>query len=528
MDGAGQEADRPGTAVPVCRPTGADAGAVEVRLRRELLDAVDGAVIATDLERRVIEWSAGAETMFHWSREQAVGCLIDDNPTFPSDSRAADEWTAQLLEAGSWRGRFETTGPEGAGSSVYARCGLIHDAEGRPSGIVGVLVDITEQVRAEREAIQARDYLHAVTDQMVEGLFVADDQNGLTYMNPAAEKLLGYSFDDLAGRNMHEAIHHSRPDGSPYPEADCPVTAVREGRRSSHYEDDDTFFCADGSSMSVAFSVSRFEPPGGSSGVSIVFRDISEEKAERERVRDELEAMTWVGPIREALSNDTMLLYSQPIVSLETGERVQEELLLRMPGRDGGEVIAAGLFVPAAERFHMIKEIDSWVIPRAIEACATVGRPVQFNLSAASIQDPSIPALIEEALESSGVAPADIVIEVTESGLIDEHTTAERFASRIVAAGCRLALDDFGTGYGGFTYLTRLPISILKIDRSFVLDLPSNTAGRKVVAAVVGLAREFGHTTVAEGVEDEETLGLLAELGVDQAQGYLLGRPGPL
>jgi EAL domain-containing protein (putative c-di-GMP-specific phosphodiesterase class I) len=221
-----------------------------------------------------------------------------------------------------------------------------------------------------------------------------------------------------------------------------------------------------------------------------------------------------------------MLLYSQPIVSARTGEREQEELLLRMPGADG-TVVPAGRFVPAAEQFKMIKEIDRWVIPHAVAACAAVGRPVQFNLSAASIQDPQTPVLIEDALEGSGVNPADLVIEVTESGLIDEHAVAERFAHRIVGTGCRLALDDFGTGYGGFTYLTRLPVSILKIDRSFISDLGDDSS-RKVVSAVVGLGREFGHTTVAEGVEDEETLATLRDMGVDQVQGYLTGRPAPL
>jgi EAL domain-containing protein (putative c-di-GMP-specific phosphodiesterase class I) len=193
-----------------------------------------------------------------------------------------------------------------------------------------------------------------------------------------------------------------------------------------------------------------------------------------------------------------------------------------------GELVAAGQFVPAAEQFNMVKELDAWVIPEAMRIAAATGRPVQFNLSAASLQDPATPGLIEEALVATGADPSAVVIEVTESGLIDEHAVAERFAHRVVGLGCRLALDDFGTGYGGFTYLTRLPIDILKIDRSFVRDLPANDAGRKVVSAVVGLGREFGQTVIAEGVEDEASLNLLRELGVDQAQGYFIGRPGPL
>ncbi len=237
--------------------------------------------------------------------------------------------------------------------------------------------------------------------------------------------------------------------------------------------------------------------------------------------------MSWVGPIRDALSGDGLLLYSQPIVRLPDGEVVQQELLVRMRGPDG-TVVAAAQFMPSAEEHHLVKDIDRWVIPHAIRFAAESGLPVQFNLSADSIQDPSTPRLIQDELIATGVDPTGIVIEVTESGLIQEHAVAERFAHRAVAAGCRLALDDFGTGYGGFTYLTHLPVSILKIDRTFVSDVVTNPASVKVVKAVVGLAREFGQTTIAEGVEDQQSLELLAELGVTHAQGYYFGRPGPL
>jgi PAS domain S-box-containing protein len=393
--------------------------------------------------------------------------------------------------------------------------------------MVGVAVDITGQLEAEREAVQARNYLNAVTDQIVEGIYVVDDENGLTYMNAAAQELLGYTPEALAGRNLHEVVHYMHPDGTPYPVEECPITAVREGRIASHVESEDALIRADGSFVPVSYSASSFETPEGMRGVSVVFRDITKEKAERDRVREELEAMSWVGPIREALRNDAMLLHGQPIVDIATGEVVQQELLVRLPGEDG-EAIAAGRFLPAAEQYEMIGEIDRWVIANAIAVAATLGESVQFNLSAASIQDPSTPAMIEEELARAGVPPERLVIEVTESSLIRDFVVAERFANRLVADGCALALDDFGTGYGGFTYLTRLNVSILKIDQSFVANMLTDASSRTVVKAVAGLATEFGLTTVAEGVENAETLEMLADFGVQQAQGYYLGRPGEL
>jgi EAL domain-containing protein (putative c-di-GMP-specific phosphodiesterase class I) len=120
------------------------------------------------------------------------------------------------------------------------------------------------------------------------------------------------------------------------------------------------------------------------------------------------------------------------------------------------------------------------------------------------------------------------VFELTETAVVQDKAATENFALRIHGLGCRLALDDFGTGYGGFTYLKQLPIDFLKIDIEFVRDLATNPASRHVVEAVVALATGFGLQTVAEGVEDSQTLEMLREYGVDYAQGYHVGRPAPL
>ncbi len=124
--------------------------------------------------------------------------------------------------------------------------------------------------------------------------------------------------------------------------------------------------------------------------------------------------------------------------------------------------------------------------------------------------------------------PATLVFEITETTLISDEAAARAFVEGLHRLGCRIALDDFGTGYGGFTYLKQLPIDYLKIDIEFIRDLRYDPASRRVVEAVVNIARGFGLETVGEGVEDDKTLQLLRTLGVDRAQGYLLGRPTPL
>src|SRR6202020_2772854 len=182
------------------------------------------------------------------------------------------------------------------------------------------------------------------------------------------------------------------------------------------------------------------------------------------------------------------------IIDLHSGEIVQRELLLRMREPDG-QIVPPISYLPIAEQYGLIADIDSWVVGRATEIAAAVGA-VQLNLSARSIGDPAIIERIEQCLEETGADPRSLVFEITETALIADEAAATAFVERVHALGCKLALDDFGTGYGGFTYLKHLPVDLLKIDVDFVRDLAANTASRHVVEAVVTLARAFGLQTV--------------------------------
>jgi EAL domain-containing protein (putative c-di-GMP-specific phosphodiesterase class I) len=150
---------------------------------------------------------------------------------------------------------------------------------------------------------------------------------------------------------------------------------------------------------------------------------------------------------------------------------------------------------------------------------------VEINISAASIGDPGLIADIEQELERTGADPSRLVFEITETALIEETEVAVTLAERLRRLGCRFALDDFGSGYGGFHYLKHLPMDFLKIDREFICDARTDEADQHVIRAIVGLARGFGLQTIAEGVEDQETLEMLREFGVDHVQGFHLGRP---
>lgn len=384
-------------------------------------------------------------------------------------------------------------------------------------GIGLVVVDITD--RREAETLHS-----AVTENMVEGLFATDGEDRLTFVNPAATRMLGWSGAELAGKRVHGAIHGQRADGWRCAEDDCELLNPSAGSETVVVRED-VFTRADGSALPVAYSVAPLRSGPTASGAVVVFRDATEEQASRIRVTRDLEELSWVGRTRDAIDEGRLVLYSQPIVPLAEGSP-SEELLLRMVEHDG-HTVPPGKFLPAAEKYGVITEIDRWVATQGIRLAAG-GRRVQVNLSGDSIGSPEVLAMIERELRESAADPSNIVFEITETALMRDTKAAETFTHYLVKLGCALALDDFGTGFGSFTYLKTLPVDYLKLDVEFVRNLGSNVANQHLVKAVVNLARGFGKQTIAEGVEDEWTVELLREYGVDFAQGYHIGRPVPV
>ncbi|HEV3033698.1 MAG TPA: EAL domain-containing protein [Solirubrobacteraceae bacterium] len=265
---------------------------------------------------------------------------------------------------------------------------------------------------------------------------------------------------------------------------------------------------------------------GARLGAVAVFADVTEQRAREARVREELRTLGLVHGVQEALAAGRLLLYAQPIIDLAAKETLLEELLLRMRSR-GGAIVGPGELLAAAERHGTATAIDEWVFERATKIAAS-GRAVTVNVSAQTVVCSSFVEFAERALDRNGAPPSLITFEITETAVISDIVGATRFANRLEAIGCRFALDDFGTGYAALTYLKHIPFSYVKIDVDFVRDLLHNGRSRAVVSGVVALAAGLDLRTIAEGVEDEATLSLLLELGVDLAQGFHIGRPAPV
>jgi diguanylate cyclase (GGDEF)-like protein/PAS domain S-box-containing protein len=236
--------------------------------------------------------------------------------------------------------------------------------------------------------------------------------------------------------------------------------------------------------------------------------------------------------IRRALDEDRFDLVAQPVLDLRTGAIAQHELLLRMIG-DAGEPIPPGDFLPVAERFDLIQEIDRWVVRRAIALVAAHGEqglalPVSVNVSAKSLSDPQLLPLVRRELLRTGVEPALLTFEIAEDAAVSHLGRARAFIRGVGALGCRVALDHFGTGPLSLAHLRHLPVDTLKIDGEFVAACTASGADERIVDAVVELARGLGKATVAEHVPDGRTLAYLRGRGVDYAQGFHIAGPRSL
>ncbi len=245
--------------------------------------------------------------------------------------------------------------------------------------------------------------------------------------------------------------------------------------------------------------------------------------------------MQWVTKIQAALETDQFRLYVQPIVPV-IGDRSQYEhyeVLIRMIDESGADV-PPGAFLPAAERYNLAAQVDRWVVSHLLEWA--VQNPQEFarfdmcsiNLSGLTLADESFLGYVIDLLRAARVPSSKICFEITETAVISNLSQASRFISTLKALGCLFALDDFGSGLSSFAYLKNLPVDYLKIDGMFVRDVHTDPLDRALVRSINDVGKVMGKKTIAEFVENDDILRVLAEVGVDYAQGYGVGKPFPL
>ena len=233
--------------------------------------------------------------------------------------------------------------------------------------------------------------------------------------------------------------------------------------------------------------------------------------------------------MRRALDLDEFVLHYQPVVNLESGAIVGAEALIRWQSRTQG-LVPPNSFIPSLEETGLIVPVGSWALEEACRRASSWQRQwpefqMAVNVSARQLAHPELAASIHRALAMSGLPPGALIIEVTETAALRNQRLAIEVLSGLRDLGVGVALDDFGTGQSSLEHVRALPADSLKIDRSFVSDLPANKQNAAIAASLVGLAHSLGWKVVAEGIETEPQCELLRELGCDVAQGYFFSRP---
>ncbi len=566
-----------GTCVDITEQKAKEQGLVNLNQRFELAAQAGGiGVWDFDLETGRCFWDArmyelyGIEpNQFDCTMEGWKALLKLENP-----AETAREWDHTLTTGGVLDAEFEIDRRGAAPRYARGLARMIRDADGTPKRIVGINLDITERWALQREleymathdaltglpnrlsferrlqeaCDQARDELH-------EHVLCFMDLDRFKIVNDSAGHAAGDAFLRLvgnliqSGRRIGDFTARLGGDEFALLLIDCSLARAEHIAREMIDAIRKIRLPWDGKVYDIGASIGVTAIAGKSPNpVELMSQaDVAcyaAKSAGRNQVmvyggrngvaeRHHREILVASG-IRRAIEADRLELYAQEILTLNgTASAMRNvEVLLRM--RDAsGRILRPGSFIPAAERYDLMGNLDRWVIEKALmgrgERLAGVGNlAVSINLSANSLNDPLFWPFLSQMLQLSRLPPERVNFEITETALINNLETARTFMSAVRTAGYALILDDFGTGLSSFNYLKQFPVDGLKIDGSFISQLKNSPVDRVIVESINEIAHKLGIRTIAEFVEDDETLDIVRAIGIDQAQGYAIGRPIPL
>jgi diguanylate cyclase (GGDEF)-like protein/PAS domain S-box-containing protein len=542
------------------------------------LRSIGDAVVKADASGRVEFLNPAAEKLTGWRQEQALGHplsdvfrIVDEHGTPVQDPLAETLASGDIVE---FSNHTLLTGRDASEYAVEASAAPVRDHAGRIPGVVLVFRDVTEQRRL-RQRLQ-----HQATHDSLTGLvnrrefedrldhaIAAFHTHGTPYV------LCYLDLDQF--KVVNDTAGHSAGDEMLKHIAALLQTRIRSRDTLARLGGDEFSLllenCPLGNAREIAqnlvASVADFRFTWGERcfaiGVSVGVVPVTVEITDRAQLMTQADVACFTAKdlgrsrvhvyhaedselsrrhhdilraaeLREALEHNRFRLYAQPIRSTANppGRVVHHEALLRLLDADG-ELLLPGRFIPAAERFGLMVELDRWVIAEALRQFASLGIAadgpgIAINLSGDSLGDDRLADFVREALASSGVPAERVCFEVTETAAINRLSMAEGLITELRKLGCRFSLDDFGSGLSSFAYLKHLPVDYLKIDGSFVRDMHRDQVDRAMVKAINEIGHTMGISTIAEWVETEDALAALHQIGVDFAQGYLLGRPRPL
>ena len=553
----------------------------ELTVLQRIVEAIDHAVVITDPDNIITYVNPAYERLTGFSAAEAIGNLPKINQSGHHDKPFyASMWQA-LLDTGHWEGEIWDRRADGSAYLKYLTLERVVDKDGEPLYHLAIFSDLTDRqlVEAERERLTHYDALTSLPnrllfhDRLNHEIKVAQRHKastGLILLNLNRYRLVNESFGfttgdsllrevsrrlenciritDLMARQENRAARDpdmvSRMEGDRFafilselrrPE-DAGVVAERLAETLAEpftVEGEEVFLSA---SMGIAiYPVNAEESDGllkcaetaqqqakgsGSSSYHFFSEDLNRSSADRVRMEAQM---------RRAIGKESFILHYQPKLDLGSGQVVGMEALVRWPTEEGGMFSPAD-FIPLAENTGLIRPLGEWILRRALHDTVALQQDnglslsVAVNLSARQFQQPELVEIVRSALDASGIDPAQVELELTESMLMDDVGEAIHKMLALRELGVKLAIDDFGTGYSSLAYLRDFPVNTLKIDQTFVRDLTTK-ADNCIITAVIGLGRGLGLEIVAEGVETAEQQELLRSSGCHLAQGYHIARP---
>lgn len=529
------------------------------RLITHFFDHASDAVLILDEERRVVTLNKAVTRISGYSLDDLRGKLPRFMLEGLQDKDSLDGLVATLVEQGVWRGEMRAVRKDGSPLPIYCNVSSIRNDMGK---VVNWAVFVTDL--SERKAAEARIESLTHVDQLTElpnrqgfsrimsewlaasrpGALIMIDLDQLSRVNDA----FGHAAGDTMLRGISVRLRKILRDGDFLGRLGGDQFGVLLGQRGRPVsaevvarklldaiaqpvmvEGSDVVTTAsagicllgsDGHDVATllrnADNALHHAKDSGQNTFRFFSADMNTRMAERLRLESDL---------RWALSRDELLLHYQPQVDINSGEIIGFECLLRWQHPELG-MVSPVRFIPLAEESRLILPIGTWVLEEACrqnkawQDAGMAPKVVAVNLSAVQFHGADIVALVSQSLQNSGLEPRYLELEITESVIIEDPERVIRIMEELKTLGVGLSIDDFGTGYSSLSYLKRFPIDKIKIDRSFVRDLESNTNDAAIIRMVIGIAMELERKVIAEGVETVEQLEFLRSHLCDEYQGF--------
>jgi diguanylate cyclase (GGDEF)-like protein/PAS domain S-box-containing protein len=543
----------------------------EFRLAAAVLDSAQQAVMVTDLAGRILRVNPAFESITGYAAKEALG----QTPRMLSSGQQGDDFYerlwASLKDVGHWQGELVNQRRDGSLYTQQMTISTVRNSAGVPSHYVAMFLDVSEAKAAEQriQHLAQHDALTGLPNRL---LLTDRLQQALSQATRSGRSVAVLFIDLDHFKHVNDAHGHHVGDLLLKQAAQRIVRALRDSDTVSRQGGDEFIalltelndaedalpachnllralalpFEVEGLSLHLSASIGVASFPSDGSDIETLLRcaDMAMYEAKaagRNRAqffRAELESRArrhaeLEGELRQALRRRELFIELQPQVRVGTGELTCLEALVRWRHPERGRIPPLD-FIPFAEANRLILPLGLEVLRLSCEARARLKSvlpdnvPIAVNVSALQLADPQFLSSFADEMDRHALSGHHIELEITERALIADLDTTRDLLQQLRVLGVRVAIDDFGTGYSNLAVLHRLPLSRLKIDRSFIEDIDTRLSAQEICRAICALAGSLDLKVVAEGVETSPQLELVGALGCDSSQGYLIARPMPM